>query len=134
MRKIGSVVACLVLVSCPSGDDSSGTSGGGTSGVASSEASTGGTTAPTMVQCDATVCGDGELCVWPPSQCDYSETAGMIVREDRACMLFPVACDGMADDALVECLRAEFCSASASPSPSYEMGVLDCPPAWLDCF
>lgn len=88
MWRIGIAMACVLLWSCKAEDDdgSTGASASGSGGASS----TGGTTAPTTVQCDANVCADGELCVWPSSQCDYSETAGVVMRADQACMLFPV--------------------------------------------
>lgn len=141
-------VAVAALLACGPKDD--GTAGSTDTTTAGGSSSTGPTTtatdgsssaasstgAPLMVECDGVACLTGQLCVTPPSQCDYSMTAGMIDSAPPGCADFPAACTDKAGDALQECLLAAFCSASVMPElSSYDgMGTVQCSAAWLDCF
>lgn len=114
------------------------TAGTSTEGTAATSAgtSTGGSStgeAP-PVECDGVTCASGQLCLWPPSYCDYNEMPPEVKREGKMCADFPPACADVTEG-LAICLSESLCPDSVlHEGTSFEMGLLDCFPAWNDCF
>lgn len=86
------------------------------------------------VECDGVTCAAGQLCLWPPSVCDYNQNPPQVTRGGKMCADFPANCDSMSMG-LAMCLSEALCTGSVlHEGATYEMGLLDCFPAWNDCF
>lgn len=107
----------------------------GCGGEAAVEQGGEGGSAEQPIPCGATTCASGQLCLWPPSYCDYSSQPPEVIRDDQTCVAMPASCAGQSGDALVVCLRDQLCTGVVTPElSSYEGGLLNCGPAWYDCF
>lgn len=110
---------------------------GATQGSSTTSAGTGSSSTgepPPPVECDGTTCAEGQLCLWPPSYCDYNEMPPEVKRGGKMCADFPASCANVTEG-LATCLSEALCTNSVlHEGASYEMGLLDCFPAWNDCF
>lgn len=128
------------------GTDATSTTAASTSTATTQESTTDSTTTdatttattgapPLMVECEGIPCLMGQVCVSPPSTCDYNQTPPAVVQAPAYCADYPAACIGLAPEMVDACIFGAFCADSVMPEASgYDAGQVDCFPGWYDCF
>jgi hypothetical protein len=86
------------------------------------------------VACGEAMCDEGQICVQPGLDCDYSTDPPEFFTPPPRCEDVPAACEAKLDFELSFCLGGEFCGPSVVGDPEYADGQLSCPPEAADCF
>lgn len=124
-KLIRSLYSCVLILGCLPA----------CGGEAAVEQGTGGGGSAEPVACGDVTCTPGQLCLLPPSYCDYGTAPPHVAQDDEVCANIPAQCSGQAGDGLVSCLEGQLCTGVVSSGQTtYEAGLLSCGPAWYDCF